>query len=197
MAEEKQKRRSPKIFIADTMLGDIAKWLRLLGYDTLYSRAYTDNQILEISKRTGRTIVTRDKNLYWRARKRGLRAILVTGDTVVERLAEVAYYARLRLKPDPARSRCPECNAPLKEVNKEHVKDRVPPRSYEVYNKFYVCPRCGRVYWEGGHWKNIRRVAAEAEELVKRIREERRALRKTSRPGGVDRRGREDPSQVG
>ena len=189
-------KKKTKSFIVDTMLGDVAKWLRLLGYDTLYSRTYTDNQILEIARRTGRIIVTRDRNLYWRARKRGLRAILVTGDTVVERLAEVAYYAGIRLKPDPARSRCPECNAPLREVSKEMVKDRVPPKSYEVYNKFYVCPRCGRVYWEGGHWKNIRRIAAEAEEVARRIREERRRFREASRPRGTNRGGRDNSSQT-
>ncbi|MCE4625135.1 MAG: Mut7-C RNAse domain-containing protein [Desulfurococcales archaeon] len=191
MAERRQKS-----FIVDTMLGDVAKWLRLLGYDTLYSRTYTDNQILEIARRTGRIIVTRDRNLYWRARRRGLRAILVTGDTLVERLAEVAYYAGIRLKPDPARSRCPECNAPLKQVSKEMVKDRVPPKSYEAYDKFYVCPRCGRVYWEGGHWKNIRRIAAEAEEVARRIREERRRFREAGRPRRADRGGGDNSSQT-
>ncbi|MCE4628566.1 MAG: Mut7-C RNAse domain-containing protein [Desulfurococcales archaeon] len=157
-----------KAFILDTMLGELARWLRLLGYDTLYSRVYTDSQILKIAERTGRIVVTRDRGLYIRARKRGLRAVYITGDTIVERLAELAIKVGISLRPDPSRSRCPRCNAPLVVVrDKEKVRGRVPPRSFEAHDVFYVCPRCGMVYWEGSHWKNIRRIAKEAEELAR------------------------------
>jgi len=167
--------RGEKSFVLDTMLGELARWLRLLGYDTLYSRVYTDTQILRIAEKTGRTIVTRDWGLYVRARKRGLRAVYIASDSVVERLAELAVKAGIRLDPDPARSRCPKCNARLVVVrDKEKVRGRVPPRSFETYDVFYVCPRCGMVYWEGGHWKNIRRIAREAEELAAAWRREAR-----------------------
>ena len=173
-----------KSFILDTMLGELARWLRLLGYDTLYSRVYTDNQILSIAERTGRIIVTRDRGLFIRARKRGLRAVYVSGDTIVERLAELAVKVGISLRPDPSRSRCPRCNAPLIVVrDKEKVRGRVPPRSFEVYDVFYVCPRCGMVYWEGSHWRNIRRIAEEAEELARRAGEAGRSRRAHSRGG--------------
>ena len=177
-------------FILDTMLGELARWLRIMGYDTLYSRVYTDNQILRIAERTGRILVTRDWGLYRRARKRGLRAVYIQGDSIVERLAELRIVLGIDLSLDPSRSRCPECNAPLVRVeDKEQVRDRVPPRSFEVYDVFYVCPRCGRVYWEGSHWRNMRRIAGEAEELARRVlqaRGETGRSRRAFKKGGRD-----------
>ncbi len=159
-------------FVADAMLGNLARWLRIMGYDVLYSRRYSDGQILSIAEKTGRIILTRDRGLYWRARKRGIRAVYMEGESIEERLAELILKLGLRLRLDPSKSRCPECNSPLVVVrDKEKVRDRVPPRALERYEVFYVCPRCGRVYWEGGHWRNIRRIAEEAERLAKRIRE--------------------------
>ncbi len=174
----KQKTKHNK-FIADAMLGEVARWLRILGYDVLYSRSYTDYQILSIASKTGRTILTRDRGLYIRAKKKKLRAIYISNDHIVERLAELVLKAGIKLDPDPSKSRCPECNAILIEIrDKEKVKDRVPPKALEANDVFYLCPRCGRVYWEGSHWKNIRRVVKEALELVEVARS---ATRTTSR----------------
>lgn len=163
--------RRPRTFVVDSMLGDVARWLRLLGYDTLYSRTMRDWRLLATAEETGRILVTRDWGLYWRARKKGVRAVYVESDSTPERLAELAVKAGVKLEPDPSRSRCPECNGILEEVrDKERLKGRVPPRALEAYEVFYVCTTCGRVYWEGSHWRNIRRVAEEAKTLADRIR---------------------------
>ncbi|MCE4599944.1 MAG: Mut7-C RNAse domain-containing protein [Desulfurococcales archaeon] len=165
--ESRGKESTGQAFVADTMLGEVARWLRILGYDTLYSRNYTDYQLLNIASRTGRTLLTRDWGLYVRARKRKVKAVYISTDKIGERLAELVLKAGIKLEPDPSRSRCPECNSPLVVVrDKEKVKDRVPPGALQRYDTFYLCPRCGRVYWEGGHWRNIRRVAREALELA-------------------------------
>ncbi len=161
------KERKNMKFIADAMLGEVARWLRILGYDVLYSKNYTDHQILSVAGKTGRIILTRDRGLYSRARKRGLECVYVSNDGIAERLAELVLKLGVSLNPDPARSRCPECNSPLLIVrDKSRVKDRVPPKALERNNTFYLCPRCGRVYWEGSHWRNIRRIVREAMELV-------------------------------
>ncbi len=160
-----------KRFIADAMMGEVARWLRILGYDTLYNRNYTDYQILRIAEKTGRIIITRDRGLHNRARKRGLKSVYVSSHRVEERLAEVAAGAGVRLHADPDRSRCPECNGPLRRVeDKGLVKDKVPPRALDAYDTFYICMVCGRVYWRGGHWRNIERVLGEARSLASRIR---------------------------
>jgi uncharacterized protein with PIN domain len=183
-------------FIADTMLVEVARWLRILGYDTLYSRTYTDKQLLMTALRTGRILLTRDRGLYIRARKKGARVVFIESDKITYRLAELLYKVKgLKYEPDPAKSRCPECNSPLVVVrDKSRVKDRVPPGALNTYGVFYLCPRCGRVYWEGGHWRNIRRIVEEAKRLVEEIRRDRA---KTGRPGRARRQRRRIPSKTG
>ncbi|MEB3851960.1 MAG: Mut7-C RNAse domain-containing protein [Desulfurococcales archaeon] len=156
-------------FIVDTMLGDLARWLRLLGYDTYYSSRLDDWEILRRAEREGRIIVTMDRGLASRARRRGLRVVRIASFGAAERLAELALHVPVRLEADPSRSRCPECGGPLRPVrDKEKLRGRVPPAALEAYSVFYVCERCGRVYWEGSHWANIRRVLREAREMLAR-----------------------------
>jgi len=155
-------------FVVDTMLGDVARWLRLMGYDALYSRNYQDWQILRVAEKGRRTIVTRDRGLYNKARRRGLSAVLIESYGMPERLAELALKTRIILRADPDRSRCTECNGELVRVeDKSVVRDRVPPGALEAHKVFYVCSRCGRVYWKGGHWRNIERIITEAKKLIK------------------------------
>ncbi len=157
-----------KKFIADAMMGELARWLRIMGYDTLYNRNYRDKQIINIARATGRIIVTSDRGLHSRARKMGLKSIYIASHRVEERLAELALQAGITLEADPSKSRCPECNGELIRVtDKEKVKDRVPPGSLNTYNEFYVCVNCGKVYWKGGHWRNIERILYEARRLAR------------------------------
>lgn len=156
-------------FIVDAMLGTLAKWLRMIGYDTLYSKSYNDAQILGIAARTGRIIITSDKGLYRRAEKLKLRAVLLPEVDVVRNLAKLASEGLIELRADPSMSRCPLCNGPLKEVtDKNIIRGRVPPGALARYAKFYVCVKCGHVYWEGGHWNNIRKMINDARMLVQR-----------------------------
>jgi uncharacterized protein with PIN domain len=165
------KPESQPSFIVDTMLGDLARWLRLLGYDTEYSSRLEDWEILKRAEEEGRIVVTMDKGLYSRARRRGLSSVLITSFGIAERLAELSLWVPVELEADPSRSRCPECNSPLVPVrDKSKLKGRVPPAALEAYEVFYVCPRCGKVYWEGSHWRNIRRVLEEAREVRGRMR---------------------------
>ena len=160
-------------FIVDAMLGSLAKWLRLLGYDTLYSTSYNDAQIISIAARAKRIVVTSDKGLYRRAIKAGLRAVLLPESSVTESLARLASAGLIELRVDPSKSRCPLCNGVLKEVtDKNLVRGRVPPGALAKYSKFYVCTRCGHVYWEGGHWRNIRRIVEEAKLMSAQLAKE-------------------------
>ncbi|MEN2999285.1 MAG: Mut7-C RNAse domain-containing protein [Acidilobaceae archaeon] len=157
-----------KKFIVDTMLGDVAKWLRIMGYDVAYSKGYGDQEILEAASLGNRVIITRDRRLYGKAKKSSLEAVLVESMGTPERIAEVAVKARLELRADPSLSRCPECNGELSPTeDKERVRDKVPPQALRAYRVFYVCTRCGNVYWEGSHWENIRKTL----DLARRIAE--------------------------
>lgn len=156
-------------FIVDSMLGSLARWLRMLGYDTFYAKNWHDSRILEEAEKSGRILVTRDRGLYRRALRRGIEAVLVY-ENVVESLAKLHRVYGIRLEIDPDKSRCPLCNAPLRRASKEEVKGRVPPRVFEAYDEFWVCTGCGQVYWRGGHWRGINEILIEARRLAKEQR---------------------------
>jgi uncharacterized protein with PIN domain len=150
-------------FLVDQMLGELARWLRLLGYDTNYSKDLNDDELIEYSKEENRVLVTCDERLYSRAMKKGVRALLLRPDSLVNRLAVLArtYGIELRVKPED--SRCPLCNGEIREVDDLAKLDgRVPSKVLSTNRKFWVCNNCSHVYWVGGHWKNIAKTVDEA-----------------------------------
>jgi len=161
--------RRRKRFIVDSMLGGLARWLRMLGYDTLYAKNWHDARILEVAESEGRAVVTRDHGLYVRAVKRGLEAVIVP-EELEDALAILALRFGIELKVDPDRSRCPLCNASLRRASAEEVKGRVPPQVLERHSVFWVCTGCGQVYWRGGHWRGIEATLAEARKRLERLR---------------------------
>lgn len=157
--------REPK-FIVDTMLGNVARWLRMLGYDTLYFKKIEDWKILLMALKDERVILTRDHGLCNRARKKGAKCLLLEQDTMEERLAYISVKTGIRLYMDLERSRCPICNYELVKVDRETVRDKVPRRVYEKHNDFWYCRKCGKVYWIGKHWKGIEETLKKAREIL-------------------------------
>ncbi len=159
-------------FICDSMLGDVARWLRMLGYDTLYSRNYKDWEILRIAERDDRIILTRDVGLYWRARRKGLRAVLVEYGPIEEVLACISARTGIELRFNESKTRCPYCNIVLSVISKAEALSLVPKEVAVKYDKFWLCPRCRKVYWRGNHWKTISNVLMKANKLLleKRLR---------------------------
>lgn len=146
-------------FVADSMLGHVARWLRLLGYDTLYYRSIKDWKLLQIAHDEDRILLTRDLGLFRRARKRGLRAFFVEDPSIEKVLAQLSARYGIRLEFDPNDTRCPECNAVLRRTTSlAEVAGRVSPAIATRYREFWICPRCGKVYWRGRHWKSIDQV---------------------------------------
>ncbi len=163
-------------FIVDTMLGRLARWLRILGYDTVYHRRLEDWKILKIASEENRIIITRDTGLHRRALNKGLKSILLEPDDMAERLALIAYLTGIRLYIDLDRTRCPICNTPLLRVSKKDVKDKVPRKVYELHDDFWICPRCGKVYWMGSHWRMIEKILEDARRIYEKLRNDRRRL---------------------
>lgn len=157
-------------FVADTMMGELARWLRILGYDVLYSRYFTDDEILRLASTTNRVILTRDRRLHRKALRMGLKSVYIESvESTAHRLAEVSVKAGIEINADPSKSRCPECNGELLPADRSKVSGKVPPAAKRAYESFYVCSKCGKVYWEGSHWRNIRRVVGEAKTLRERM----------------------------
>lgn len=145
-------------FVVDGMLGKVALWLRLLGYDTIYSPSDDDDHLLQIAQSEGRVLLTSDERLHVRAEGAGVSSVLVRGG-VDEEIA--VLFRRFEIEPniDPSKSRCSKCNGPLVEIGqkeKERIRGLVFPQTYSYYDKFWLCAQCNSVYFQGGHWKNIR-----------------------------------------
>jgi uncharacterized protein with PIN domain len=137
-------------FIADAMLGTLAKWLRILGYDTLFDPALDDYGLMRLARAEDRVLLTRDREL---ARRRGVRALLIESENLDDQIRQV--LTDLDLKPNQTFSRCPVCNEPLQPLNREAAKARVPAYVARTHETFKICPACQRVYWRGTHWQQM------------------------------------------
>jgi len=157
-------------FVLDGMLGKLARWLRMLGYDVKYSNSLDDAQLLAMAKEEKRILLTRDFELYQHATAKGVDAFYMEGQTEAERLAELARRFDVQLEIDMATSRCPKCNARVKPVSREEVEGRVEKSTFEHYGEFWKCPKCGQIYWQGAHWTRIRKTLEEAEEIIEKVK---------------------------
>lgn len=148
-------------FICDDMLGKLARWLKVLGFDTYFEIDIPDNKLLKIALLEERIILTRDskipkirnsKNLVW-----------IHSSDPLEQLKEVVQKLKLQIEPERFFTRCLECNGVLEKIEKEKVKDKVWPYVYKTQEDFVICPKCQRVYWEGTH---VGRMKKKLREIV-------------------------------
>lgn len=151
-------------FLADAMLGKLTRWLRILGHDVIYSVDFDDSEFLELAKKEERVLLTRDLELYKRAIGKGIDAYYVGGKTESERLAQVAKRYGLTLEIDMDKSHCPICNAKLQAANKAELQVELEKNTFTYYDKFWKCPNCRQIYWQGAHWKQITETLAQAQQ---------------------------------
>ncbi len=143
-------------FIVDTTLGKLAKWLRILGYDTLYWRADDQAGILRRAQDEGRTLVTKDTKLF---KARGtVEALLIREDNPFRQLQEVVRHFHILVNQGMLFSRCLACNAPLEAIDPEEAKGAVPDHIYHTHQDFSRCPLCRKIYWAGTHSGQMTRV---------------------------------------
>ena len=140
-------------FVADAHLGGLARLLRMAGFDTLFDNGYEDAAMAELANHEGRVLLTRDRALLMhRVVKHGCYVYALKP---AKQLREL--YERLELA---AHARpftlCMTCNAPLRELDGQAVRDRVPPRVWERHERFMGCVCCGKIFWEGSHWQDMR-----------------------------------------
>jgi uncharacterized protein with PIN domain len=141
-------------FIVDGMLGSLARWLRIAGCDSIYFRGMDDDCLLEVTNDSARIMLTRDRELYQRALKLGIKSIFFESEEVSTQLTHLKMQLRLKLV--ASNSRCPRCNGLLAETPKDDVQELVPSESFKAFDEFWVCGDCSWVYWKGSHWVKIR-----------------------------------------
>ncbi len=146
-------------FIVDANAGKLAKWLRMMGYDTLFFSDIDDGHLVDIALREGRVILTRDTQI---ARRRPvvngqLKVILTRSDDPREQLRQVVGELNLDCHLRQF-TRCLECNQNLAPRSREEVADIVPPYVFRTQHQYMQCPSCLRVYWQGTHWQRMKRA---------------------------------------
>lgn len=140
-------------FIADDMLGKLAKWLRIMGCDVEYFSNISDRELVDRAYKSGRIILTRDTFLIRRKKARGNNFFIKSND-YMEQVREVVK----RFSIDPFAeflTRCLLCNEPLRGIEKEAVKTKVPAYVHETETSFKICMSCGRIYWQATHKDNM------------------------------------------
>ena len=143
--------------MADAMLGKIARKLRMFGFDTIYDPNIDDTDILDSSKNKGRIVLTSDRMLFKRCKKRGINTILTYKETEIENL--VTIFSSLNIKSINSQIVpyfCTSCNGLLDTIIDENlIKYGIPVRLLHSNKLFYKCTNCRKIYWRGSHMEQI------------------------------------------
>ncbi|MCM8760280.1 MAG: Mut7-C RNAse domain-containing protein [Candidatus Omnitrophica bacterium] len=139
-------------FIVNGMLGKAGRWLRLMGYDTLYFNTNRKVELLRIGKKEGRKVLTRDRKL---ALSNPDIVVLIESEGTLNQLKEIIRKLSLTPSEENFLKRCSLCNAVLESKSKEEIKELVPEYVYSTQDRFFQCPLCKRVYWKGSHCDGI------------------------------------------
>ena len=151
-----QTRRTPgpSLFFCDAGLGGLARWLRAAGYDTAWIADISDADLLREAQTRGALIITTDSMLLERRllRDGAIPALWLPPTlTVLEQLALVFQELRLTVR-EP---RCMSCGGELRRVEKEIMRDRIPPKTWRWVDQYFLCSRCDKLFWHGTHWERI------------------------------------------
>ncbi len=141
-------------FLCDQMLGTLAKWLRIYGFDTFFARNDVDDvELLNIAKNENRILITRDKELIQVARRENLKTIKVETTDIDEQIK--AVLNNVEIDKSQVLTRCLLCNALIEEIKKNGIKDKVAERVFENNDKFWFCKKCDKIYWKGTHYDKM------------------------------------------
>jgi uncharacterized protein with PIN domain len=146
-------------FLADRMLGKLAKELRMLGYDTLYYRGEDAHQMIQLARQEGRVILTRNTKLI--PKRPEDRIIRVMEDNPSLQLRELFQKRYISLDEESFFSRCLLCNVLIDEIPREEAEGKVPEFIFYQQKAFFRCPQCQRIYWPGSHQENMQKKVDE------------------------------------
>ena len=145
-------------FILTKELGRLAKWLRILGFDTVYYNRDNLSSLIIQALRDERIILTRNQRL---PQARGMKILLIKNEKIKKQVEEVLKTLKIRPDPEIMFSRCILCNEELADMAKDKVKDKVPDYVFKTQEDFITCPKCQRIYWQGTHWGNVQKTLEE------------------------------------
>ncbi|MBO8130421.1 MAG: Mut7-C RNAse domain-containing protein [Candidatus Marinimicrobia bacterium] len=152
-------------FIADNMLGKLAKYLRALGYNCIYPPPENIDKIIEYIKKEDRIFITRSKKYTGQIEKSNI--VILYSDKIDKQILELREKVKISYDPEKLFSRCLICNIEIFPVEKLDEKKNIPRRVFEYFKEFYKCPQCNRIYWMGGHTK---RMTEKIEKIFKTLK---------------------------
>ena len=143
-------------FIVDAMLGNLAKKLRVLGYDSKYFSSIEDDKLIAVAQNEKRIIITKDERLTKIAEKQNVVFVLIRGNDELEQIAQINAKIKLdRFVMDTNNSRCIVCNGNLQQIEKYRIIGKIPEGILEREEKFWMCDSCKKIYWEGTHFAKL------------------------------------------
>jgi hypothetical protein len=145
-------------FILSRELGRLAKWLRILGFDTAYFNQDNTAGLIIQALREERLIITRNHRLAGSSR---IKTFLVKTERLKDQLSEILKGLKLDINGDMMFSRCIICNVELEHIDKEKARSKVPEYVFDTQDNFIACPKCKRIYWSGTHWGNVAQTLKE------------------------------------
>lgn len=139
-------------FIVDCMLGKLAKWLKILGFDALFFSKIEDDELLTIARKESRILLTKDTGLIQQAKD--VETLFLESEEWQDQVQQVLEHFNLREKVNP-HTRCIDCNVVLKNLPKKNAKNLVSAFVFDKADSFALCPNCSRVFWRGTHFKDM------------------------------------------
>jgi uncharacterized protein with PIN domain len=159
-------------FLVDSMLGRLARFLRIFGYDTVYANDLVDyfkvdpvpdELLVDYAKENKRLFITKDYPLY-KSNKKEL--IFLQGNGIYNYLQQLSKELKLEFKFNLNHARCSICNSSLKQISKISAKNLLLKETYNNYNEFYQCSNCRKVYWKGSHIEDIEKKIGGTAEFI-------------------------------
>jgi len=141
-------------FLCDQMLGTLAKWMRIYGFDTIYANnKMDDKELIDICKKENRILISRDKALIKWAKRENLETIEIINTDIDDQIRKVISDRQIDQK--KVLSRCLICNGLVHEIKKVDIKSKIPKKVYDNNEKFWICKKCNKIYWKGSHFENM------------------------------------------
>ena len=145
-------------FYADSMLGKLSRFLRFLGYDTLYRTQESIEDMLEISSSEERVVLSQARQVVALCNKKNIQAISMPTTNISDQLQTLKSNLDIVFKIPPSEMRCSMCNGDLNKKEKIEILDLIPEGTAKYYDIFWQCNLCNKVYWMGSHWEEIKRI---------------------------------------